>query len=104
MNSIYETWATKRLAVEFTRIVTRDIGTENISEVNRCNATPEYSGCCASHDFCDSNSSMIEAFICCYAAYPIADSEYDSRIINAAWDLARKSGFDISRINGESVE
>lgn len=30
-------------------------------EMQRKNATPEYGGCCASHDYHDSNVSMMEA-------------------------------------------
>lgn len=39
-----------------------EIGDDNYNEVVRLNRTAEYTGCCASHDFCDANMVMLKVF------------------------------------------
>ena len=35
--------------------------TDQVVEVNRLNATDEYQGACATHDFCDTNEVILDA-------------------------------------------
>lgn len=53
------------------------------AEVLRRNGTPEYSDCCASHDFCDANMAMLDALGAGLAA--------DDAMWCAAWNVWRES-------------
>lgn len=86
------------LAAEFARELNAELTAEQLAIVRERNATPAYTAACASHDFCDANMPMVTAFIRVYAAYPKPDSEYDSRVINEAWNIARAAGFDVDLI------
>ena len=88
----------QQLAREFARELSKELGPLKLSYVNANNATPAYRGACASHDYCDANICMLIAFIRVYGGYPKPDSEYDVKLMNAAWEIARSAGFEISRI------
>lgn len=49
-----------KLARDFADALKKEIGADNMKEVIRRNATPEYVDCCASHDFCDANQVLID--------------------------------------------
>lgn len=55
-------WVAKRIALHFSERLREEIGKENLAEVVRLNATDEYIGSCASHDYCDANMTMLDAF------------------------------------------
>lgn len=55
-------WVARKIAKDFAGRLVAEIGDENYEEVVRRNATDEYTGCCASGDFCDSNMTMLAAF------------------------------------------
>lgn len=78
----------------FAKIVRRDLG-ENLAEIVRRNFTDEYDSCCATHDFCDANELMAEAFKGVMGRDAEADSDPDSFIWNLAWSEARGSDFRI---------
>ena len=72
-----------------------EVGTEYIDEVNRRNATPEYDGLCASHDFCDANQVMVDAL-------KDMGREFNQDLIaaiNEAWSIAKNAGFDGNAIS-----
>lgn len=48
-------------------------------------------GICASHDFCDANMAMAEAFE--RLGLPVADGLTDYSVWNAAWNMAKAAGF-----------
>lgn len=48
---------------------------------------------CASHDFCDANMSMIEAFEEVLGREGDAGSDDDAALMNDAWDDAKRNGF-----------
>lgn len=50
------------IAMEFCRILRRDLSVEDLGEVCARNAVETSSGVCHSHDFCDANMVMEEAF------------------------------------------
>jgi hypothetical protein len=53
---------------------------------------PSYAGCCASHDFCDANMPMAEAFAAVMGRPFVTDTgiaDADLTLVNAAWDIAR---------------
>lgn len=55
-------WVAKRIALHFSERLREEIGEEDIKEVVRRNGTEEYIGLCASHDYCDANMTMLDAF------------------------------------------
>lgn len=88
--------AVKRLALSFAISLREEIGDKDYNEVRARNATDEYARFCASHDFCDANMVMFDAFNTEIGL----DIDFDNddapafnddaaAIWNAAWDLAR---------------
>lgn len=78
------------VAIEFTRLLRKEIGTENFLQVRRLNATPDYSGgLCASHEFCDANMLMLEAFQN-LGFEPNFDNDQHVALWNDAWAVARR--------------
>lgn len=83
------------LAAIFARMLREDLG-DNMPEVNALNATPDYIGCCASHNFCDANMVMLAAYAELHSC-----NEDDIRLdddsvlgaMNSAWDEARLNNF-----------
>lgn len=63
-------------------------------------AEPENSGICHSHDFCDANVSMHDAFVATFGRNPLdtpsADnimSDADEKLWNDAWAIAKAADF-----------
>jgi len=91
------------LARKFSELLLRDIGEDNLAEVNRRNAVHAKqgdNGICASHDFCDANMTMLEAMaevldadeneIC---GGPDGMSDATNALWIAAWDEAKANKF-----------
>ena len=88
-----------QVAVEFSAILRRWLSPREIAEAVRCNTTePVGSSICHSHDFCDANMAMHEAF-CKFGLTPPIEQEdattweQSAALWNAAWDLAKAAGF-----------
>lgn len=68
---------------------------DDLETIRARNASPAYAGCCASHDFCDANMPMADAFEAVMgrpfvpADGPVADA--DLTLVNEAWNIARTS-------------
>jgi hypothetical protein len=80
------------LADAFAAIVRRDLR-EHLPEINRRNATPEYACACATHDFCDANVLMQEAFEDLFLRETDPASDLDVWLWNEAWSVAKARGF-----------
>lgn len=82
------------LAGAFSAVVRRELA-PHLAEIRRENAKRAKqgdSGSCATHDYCDANELMVEAWRVVFAAEPEIDgAEMD--VMNAAWDLAKARGF-----------
>lgn len=82
------------LAAEFSRVLREWLSEQQMRAVIQRNATAEYAGCCASHDFCDANMAMLEA-----CANLTGKTEHDfgdealQSVVNRAWDLAKAKEF-----------
>lgn len=87
-----------RIACEFCNDLASAIGAELLPIIASKNATPEYAGACASHDFCDANESMGRAFSRIMARAYDLDSRADSDLWNRAWNIARENAFDVDAI------
>lgn len=82
----------EQLSQEFTKVITNWLTPDQVAEVNKRNATPAYEGMCGTHDFCDANQAMIDAWnIVC----PGQDlfSEENWLIAGHAWNLSKTNQF-----------
>lgn len=93
--------STTCLAKDFHRVIREWLTRGQLAEVEKRNATPRYreSGSCATHDFCDANMAMAEAWMNLTGGEPDFGEGEDRDqeicdVINAAWDKARRHGFD----------
>jgi len=79
------------IADRFAEVLRAWLTPQEFAEMKRLNETPEYqSGICASHNYCDANMAMCEAFESVMEYPPDGSNEAHAAIWNAAWDLARK--------------
>lgn len=76
-------WIAKRVAERFDARLRDALTAEEYAEVRRRNRTPEYAGCCASHDFCDANMVMLAAMSDC----GIDDASPAADVWHEAWRL-----------------
>jgi hypothetical protein len=95
---------TEKLAREFARVVLLDVGAENHAELlEKTKAIlSRRDSICATHDYCDANESMLEAWRNLYGSEPFraVDTEQAEHIreselaeINAAWSIAKSNLF-----------
>ena len=82
------------LAAAFVNVVWEWTTPDELAEIKRRNATPDYSTCCATHDFFDANMAMERAFRETFGRSPIPDegemSAEDTDAWDAAWDIAKR--------------
>lgn len=78
-----------RLAARFDAMLRFEIGLNNYREVQSRNATPDYANCCASHNFCDANMVMFDAFKQECGREMKLDAVKDVDRFNAAWVIAK---------------
>jgi hypothetical protein len=92
-----------RVAGEFSRVLHEWLTADELAEALRRNASPEYAGCCATHDFCDANMAMQEAFIAAGLPDPgLFHGVHDCGLStddlwDAAWDAAKAANFAARR-------
>ena len=80
-----------RLAHAFADILLDWLGDEKYEQMKLKNV--EYGGmCCASHDYCDANMAMLEAWPTVYRREYRFDDEADTLSWNRAWDAAHALG------------
>ena len=98
-----------QLAAKFAELLRGCLGDDKIAEVVRLNRTPEYTECCASHDFCDANEVMGEAFALCGVKTFVdcsPESSHEEEYATAmklwdnAWTLAKAAEFDAGKLTG----
>lgn len=84
------------LAEAFTRHLTEEIGEDKLRFAARENARRGDDGTCASHDECDANMPMLDAFKETFGREPAflgdagsPEADVDTALINDAWDKAK---------------
>lgn len=82
---------TEALARAFAQRLTDELGREKIGQINEWNATTGGPNECASHDFCDSNMTMLAAGQ--DLKFWTDSDDIDDRLWNEAWDLAKRNNF-----------
>ncbi len=90
------------LAAEFSLQVRLALTDEELAEVRRLNQTPAYTGCCATHDFMDTNELMLYSYASLAGIgdpdeVPL-DDELVQETMNGAWDMARASEFRMGAV------
>ncbi len=80
-----------QIAEKFAAVLRRWLSPGEFAEMRKRNQTSAYaSGCCASHDFCDANMAMEEAFTEIVGRPLDFGSDADTAIWNEAWETARQ--------------
>lgn len=83
----------EKLARDFSDVLQKWLTPEQMEEVNKRNAAETSPGVCHSHDFCDANEAMLEA----YAKQMCPDEMGTPESLSAwdaAWHLARQHEFN----------
>jgi hypothetical protein len=84
---------TCRLAAAFTRKLHKELSPRELDAVRRANDRLAYD-CCATHDYCDANMTMLEAWQYITGKDMIdVENEADAIMWNEAWDLAKADQF-----------
>lgn len=78
-----------RLSFAFLLRLAGEIGMERLAEVFRRNAAEVNPSVCHSHDFCDANVLMADAFACVVGRRVDIESDEDASLWNGAWFLAK---------------
>lgn len=95
----------KLVAKEFIQGIRESLTTKEIKEVIEKNDTAEYKGCCATHDYLDSNMVMEKALekagVKSFTEEVPETEAWDESIgiVNRAWDLAKEVKFNGRKID-----
>ena len=102
INAPRDFWATVRegeaqaIALAFADALRADLSAEQWEAMRARNASPEYAdGSCASHDFCDANLPMADAFKAVTGRDILRDgappADEDAALWGMAWAIARRA-------------
>jgi hypothetical protein len=86
------------LARAFATELHAELGTDTLAEINRLNDAETDTGICHTHDFCDANQVMLDAWEKLMGAECSCDSTNDAEnaVWNEAWSIASKANFNRS--------
>lgn len=94
-----------QLSDEFSRLIVEAFTADQLAETIAKNNTVDYAGCCATHDYCDSNMVMNEAFEnVMERAFIFWDDENpetqeqnraDCHLFDSAWMLSKSKNFAV---------
>lgn len=87
------------LAAAFARAIREYLTRKELAEVIERNRAEPDEGICHSHDFCDANEAMVEAFEQCGLPMDF-ESQTDLNLWGKAWNIAAHAGFDPAKIAG----
>jgi hypothetical protein len=89
------TVAVSKLSAAFSDIVRRDLAEhlEEIVRINEDHKAKAQTGICATHDFCDANEIMADAFVLTFDRPIDLDDQDDVELWNAAWALSYDRNF-----------
>jgi hypothetical protein len=79
------------LSDKFSALVRAELAEHMPVIIQRNKTAP--AGVCATHDFCDANEIMAEAFLDQLGHAPDGDCENDTALWNAAWDMSLQNSF-----------
>lgn len=81
-----------KVANEFSKVLHEWLTDDEMKEVIKRNEDDMM--CCASHDFCDANMAMDEAFTKVFNREFDMESDHDNKIWNDAWTAAKQNQFN----------
>ena len=84
---------TEQLAKEFSKVLSEWLTADQMREVIARNAVEPNDQICASHDFCDANMAMLEAFERCGLGEADPSDDATLNLWNRVWDLAKATEF-----------
>jgi len=94
---------TETLAKAFCDVVTRSLSSDELLQVIEWNRAEKDPLVCHTHDYCDANMLMDEAFTEAFGCSPLDDGQRDPKddgmtlanvtLWNAAWNLAKGANF-----------
>jgi hypothetical protein len=76
------------IAMRFVQVLRNWLKPKEWLEMCERNAVQDNPGICHSHDFCDANMAMCEAFESVVGKTPDADNEIEAKLWSDAWKLA----------------
>jgi hypothetical protein len=91
--------AVRQLAAAFITGLRECVTAEDMAEILRRNATPQYGRACATHDFCDANIVMYDAYVSLFGELVDLDDDNVNWVLDRAWDLARAVDFEACRLD-----
>lgn len=84
------------VAQSFSRGLRAFLDEDQMEAINRKNMyNPEYKECCATHDYCDANIVMLNAFESALGTEFDPRQQYYADLANAAWDVAKIHRFKL---------
>lgn len=86
----------REIADTFINKMQVSITAEEMAQVRTLNSMEKMPGVCHTHDFCDANMVMADAFEQITKHMVDADSTTDCALWNGAWDLAKRKQFAIA--------
>ncbi|MBP0639946.1 hypothetical protein [Cupriavidus sp. AcVe19-6a] len=98
-----ETATRVAIAKAFCKELALDLTPEQLELARERNRTETATGVCHTHDFCDSNMTMLAAFVACGLVKDLDSVIEESMhpLWNSAWDLALKAEFHADRISSD---
>jgi len=95
--------AVDRLARTFAATVRRDVGDEWPAMLSAHRASPDRltGRTCVTHDYCDPNQSMLDAWAELFGSAP--DLNADGTVIDAAWNAAKAADFYAGSVTAVTV-
>ena len=82
-----------KLSAEFTRVVCESLTPDQMQSVRRINEERNDPHTCATHDFCDANMLMEEAWVSVVGELIDVNDEAQSVLWDKAWALSKANGF-----------
>lgn len=81
------------LSAEFSKVIREWLTEEELQKAIELNNSEKYKNCCATHDFCDPNEAMLQAFEKVQGRELNFQSEEDSILVDQAWTKAKENKF-----------
>ena len=83
----------EEIALEFSKELLKELGNEDFKKMVKLSKANTDPMICVSHDFCDANMPMLEAYERVLDYEPQANNEAHNKIWSDAWTLAVKNDF-----------
>jgi len=90
---VFHTLLAEKVAIRFTQLLAQQLTEEEQASVIRLNKCELHPYVCHTHDFCDANMPMAEAFTQIVGFEPDSSSEVHATLWGTAWDIAKSNHF-----------